>query len=85
MASVSYYAYDIAACRWAARKAYEHNPDDPVNIRNLMFSTAVYGQAGQADQLMQRFTNALFTNNETDKNNTLIQFRLGTVSDRLKD
>ncbi len=82
MAAASYYNRDLEVCRWAAEKAYETDPQNPDNIRNLMFSRAASGGISQARELLPVYSSAIL-DLSPEMSNNFRQVRLDSLAGRL--
>ncbi len=84
LAVSSYYSDDIALNSWAAKKAYEIDPNNLASLRNLLFSQAASGEIQNAKKSLKKF-DILTKANINDDNNYMRALSFDRVSKRVND
>ncbi|WP_024955886.1 type II and III secretion system protein [Sulfurospirillum arcachonense] len=78
----SYYNNNIKLNSWSAKKAYELDPNNKANLRNLVFSQAASGKIEDAKKSLNLIKNATYLANDNTYMKTL---SYDTISNRIND
>ena len=85
LAVTSYYSNDIALNTWAAKRAYEVDPDNIASLKNLIFAQAAAGKTKIAKETLKKFNKVLNDKKQRDDNNYMRELSFDIVSNRVND
>jgi len=81
LAVSSYYSKDRGLNRWAAKKAYAVDPDNPATLRTLIFSEAASGNIDNAKKQLKLYKERI----KNDKNDYISKLTVSSLSKRIND